>query len=54
MSYAENQHQQSSVGDVYVDFRQVYATLLDEWLGLPSDGALGGRFERLALLRDRV
>jgi uncharacterized protein (DUF1501 family) len=37
-----------------VDFRRVYATLLEEWLGLPSDGALGGRFERLALLRDRV
>jgi len=33
-----------------IDFRQVYATLLEEWLGLPAERALGGRFERLALL----
>ena len=33
-----------------IDFRQVYATLLEEWLDLPSEAALGGRFERLALL----
>jgi uncharacterized protein (DUF1501 family) len=38
----------------HVDFRQVYATLLEDWLGLQSDGALGGRFERLALLRGRM
>jgi uncharacterized protein (DUF1501 family) len=33
-----------------IDFRQVYATLLEEWLRVPSEAALGGRFERLALL----
>jgi uncharacterized protein (DUF1501 family) len=33
------------------DFRRVYATLLDGWLGLPSGLALGGRFEPLPLLR---
>jgi uncharacterized protein (DUF1501 family) len=35
-----------------VDFRQVYATLLEDWLGLPASEALGGHFERLALLQD--
>jgi uncharacterized protein (DUF1501 family) len=33
-----------------VDFRQVYATLLEDWLGVPSEAALGGRYTRLALL----
>jgi uncharacterized protein (DUF1501 family) len=33
------------------DFRQVYATILDEWLGLPSRTVLGGTFERLPLFR---
>jgi uncharacterized protein (DUF1501 family) len=35
-----------------VDFRQVYATLLDGWLRCPSDKVLGGGFERLPLLGD--
>jgi uncharacterized protein (DUF1501 family) len=34
-----------------VDFRSVYATILDHWLGLPSNAALGGTFEPLALLK---
>ena len=34
-----------------VDFRSVYATLLEEWLGVASDGALGGRFKTLDLVR---
>jgi uncharacterized protein (DUF1501 family) len=34
-----------------VDFRQVYATVLDDWLGLPSKPALSGTFERLPLFR---
>jgi uncharacterized protein (DUF1501 family) len=34
-----------------VDFRRVYATLLDGWLGLPSIGPLGGTFEVLPLLQ---
>jgi uncharacterized protein (DUF1501 family) len=34
-----------------LDFRRIYATLLDEWLGLPSRSVLGGAFERLPLFR---
>jgi uncharacterized protein (DUF1501 family) len=32
-----------------VDFRRVYATLLDRWLDVPSVGVLGSRFEALPL-----
>jgi len=40
-------------GDVRstVDFRAVYATVLERWLGCSSKGALGGEFETLPLLR---
>jgi len=34
-----------------IDFRQVYATLLDQWLGVSSTQSLGGDFGQLALLR---
>jgi uncharacterized protein (DUF1501 family) len=34
-----------------VDFRRIYVTALEEWLGLPSRAALDGTFERLPLLR---
>jgi uncharacterized protein (DUF1501 family) len=34
---------------VGVDFRQVYATVLEGWLGLPARAALGGEFGRLPL-----
>jgi uncharacterized protein (DUF1501 family) len=34
-----------------VDFRRVYASLLDDWLGLPSKETLGDTFERLPLFR---
>jgi uncharacterized protein (DUF1501 family) len=34
-----------------VDFRRVYAAILEDWLGLPSTGALGGRFVSLPLFR---
>jgi uncharacterized protein (DUF1501 family) len=34
-----------------LDFRQVYATVLEDWLGLPAKEALGGTFERLPLFR---
>jgi uncharacterized protein (DUF1501 family) len=34
-----------------VDFRRVYATILDGWLGLPGRSALGGAFEPLSLLK---
>ena len=36
---------------VGVDFRQVYAAVLDGWLGLPAEPALGGSFGRLPLFR---
>jgi uncharacterized protein (DUF1501 family) len=34
-----------------VDFRRVYATVLEGWLGLRSKDALGGAFESLPLIR---
>jgi uncharacterized protein (DUF1501 family) len=34
-----------------VDFRSVYATLLESWLDVPSASILGGRFSTLPLLR---
>ena len=34
-----------------LDFRQVYASVLEDWLGLPAEEALGGTFERLPLFR---
>ncbi len=34
-----------------MDFRRVYATVLEDWLGMPSKDALGGAFERLPLFR---
>jgi uncharacterized protein (DUF1501 family) len=36
---------------VGVDFRQVYAAVLDGWLGLPAEPALGRAFEPLPLFR---
>jgi len=39
-------------GDVrhQIDFRQVYAALLDQWLGTPSVPILGNRYEPLAII----
>jgi uncharacterized protein (DUF1501 family) len=34
-----------------IDFRQVYATLLDQWLGCNSQQVLGGKFEHLELIK---
>lgn len=34
----------------HTDFRAVYATVLEDWLGLASAGILGGNFERLSNL----
>jgi uncharacterized protein (DUF1501 family) len=34
-----------------MDFRRVYAAILEDWLGVPSKDALGGAFERLPLFR---
>jgi uncharacterized protein (DUF1501 family) len=33
-----------------VDFRRVYATVLESWLGVPAKGVLGSELERLPLL----
>ncbi len=35
----------------HTDFRQVYATLLDNWLGVDSNAVLGGKFEHLNFLK---
>ena len=35
----------------HTDFRRVYATVLESWLGFDSQGALGGRFQPLDVLR---
>jgi uncharacterized protein (DUF1501 family) len=32
------------------DFRQVYATVLERWLGRPSAAIVGGTFQTLAAL----
>jgi uncharacterized protein (DUF1501 family) len=34
-----------------LDFRRVYASVLEDWLGLPARTALSGSFERLPLFR---
>ena len=34
-----------------IDFRRVYATLLDQWLGCNSQTVLAGKFEHLPLLK---
>jgi uncharacterized protein (DUF1501 family) len=36
---------------VGIDFRRVYATLLEGWLDIPAKAALGGAYERLPLLK---
>ena len=36
---------------VGVDFRRVYAAVLEGWLGLPAEPALGGTFRPLPLFR---
>ena len=33
------------------DFRRVYATVLEDWLGLPAEAAVGGSMAQLALIR---
>lgn len=34
-----------------IDFRRVYATVLDGWLGIPSESVLGHRFEPVPILK---
>jgi uncharacterized protein (DUF1501 family) len=38
----------------HTDFRSVYATLLDEWLKLPSADVLGNKYPPLELFRPVV
>ena len=35
----------------HTDFRQVYATILDSWLGIPSRQVLGREFAAVEILR---
>ncbi len=37
-----------------VDFRSVYATVLEQWLGIPSQGILGDHFPAVGILRPRA
>jgi uncharacterized protein (DUF1501 family) len=37
--------------EMSIDFRSVYATVLEDWLGLPSKPSLGGEFAKLPLIR---
>jgi uncharacterized protein (DUF1501 family) len=34
-----------------IDFRSVYATVLDRWLGVPSKDVLGGEFAGLNVFK---
>jgi uncharacterized protein (DUF1501 family) len=38
----------------HTDFRRVYATLLDEWLGCDSRAVLGARFEHIDALKRKA
>jgi uncharacterized protein (DUF1501 family) len=38
----------------HVDFRQVYATLLDKWLACDSKAILGGEFAHLDMIKART
>ncbi|HBI46628.1 MAG TPA: hypothetical protein DDY78_27810, partial [Planctomycetales bacterium] len=33
------------------DFRRVYATILDQWLGVSSKDVLGGKYEPVEILK---
>ena len=37
-----------------IDFRRVYATLLDSWLGVKSEDVLVGKWEHLDLLKPKA
>jgi uncharacterized protein (DUF1501 family) len=38
----------------HTDFRRVYATLLDRWLGCNSNTVLGGKFDHLDLIKAKI
>ena len=35
----------------HTDFRQVYGTILDQWLGVASKDVLGGKFEPVEIFK---
>ena len=37
-----------------IDFRGLYGTLLDQWLGLDSTAIVGGSFEQINAFRTRA
>jgi uncharacterized protein (DUF1501 family) len=37
-----------------IDFRSVYSTVLEQWLGVPSEGILGGKFAALDVLKPHI
>jgi uncharacterized protein (DUF1501 family) len=37
--------------DFHTDFRSVYATILDRWLGVPSTDVLGSAFKPVEILK---
>jgi uncharacterized protein (DUF1501 family) len=37
-----------------IDFRGVYATILEQWMGVHSDGILGGHFPTVGVLKPRA
>jgi uncharacterized protein (DUF1501 family) len=36
--------------EMQIDFRRIYASLLEDWLRLPSQSSLNGRFEKLSVV----
>jgi uncharacterized protein (DUF1501 family) len=38
----------------HVDFRSVYATVLEQWIGIPSQAILGGRFPAVGILKPKA
>jgi len=50
-SYADLTHLEDDDPIHAVDFRRVYATLLDRWLGIPHRDILGAAFEPMPVLQ---
>ena len=48
--YPDLQHLDEGDLKPAIDFRRVYATLLDKWLGVPGEKVLGGSYEHLPVL----
>jgi uncharacterized protein (DUF1501 family) len=50
-SYPDLQNLEDGDPKHAIDFRRIYATLLDQWLNCPSEKILGQQFAHLPLLR---